>query len=107
MDKTWFIGSYPTRKLVYQPVEDCIYCPVLGSFNNWNIIQFTNKTTTLEEFDAVHKVLLDGIGDNMSELVQNGKYGAIYTKYPTTMGYYVVKFLSEPYTLQDNKTVEK
>ena len=70
---------------------------MLGSFNNWNIIQFTNKTTTLEEFDAVHKVLLDGIGDNMSALFQNGKYGVINNADPTIMGYYVVKFLSDPY----------
>ena len=43
----------------------------------------------------------------MSALVQNGKYGATNTSYPTTIGYYVVKFLSEPYTLQGGKTVYK
>ena len=63
------------------------------SFNKWKIIQFTNKTTTNEDFDAVHKVLLDGISDNMSAIVHDEKYGAINTTYPTTMGYYVVKFL--------------
>ena len=40
----------------------------------------------------------------MSALIQNGKYGAINTADPTTMGYYVVKFLKLPYTLQDYKT---
>ena len=50
------------------------------------MIQVTNKTTTKEDFDAVHKVVLDGISDNMSALVQNGKYGEINTADPTTMG---------------------
>ena len=80
---------------------------MLGPFNKWNIIQFTNKATTNKDFDEVHKVVLDGISDNMPALVQNGKYGAINNADPTTMDYYFVKFLSEPYTLQYDKTVDK
>ena len=55
----------------------------------------------------MNKVVLDGISDNLSALVQNGKYGEINTEYTTVMGYYAVKLLSEPYTLQDIKTVDK
>ena len=54
----------------------------------------------------MHKVLLDGINDNMSEIVHNGKYGSINTVDPTTIVYYVVRFLLESYTLQDDKTVD-
>ena len=67
---------------------------MLGSFKNCNIIRFTNKRKTNEDFDAVHKFVLYGISDNVSALVQNGKYGAINTADPNTMGYYVIKFLS-------------
>ena len=80
---------------------------MLGSFNNYNIIQFTNKNTTNKDFDAVHKVVLDAISCNMSTFVQNVKYGAINTAYPITMGYYFVKFLSESYMLQDHKKVNE
>ena len=55
----------------------------------------------------MHKVGLDGIIDNMYALVQNVRYGAINTTDPNIMGYYFVILLSEPYTLQDNKTVDK
>ena len=44
-----------------------------------------------EDFDAVHKVLLDGISENMASLVQLGKYGTISAADPTTMGYYMIK----------------
>ena len=47
------------------------------------------------------KVLIDGISDNMAPLAQLGKYGAINAVDPTTMIYYVIKYLSEPYTLQE------
>ena len=72
LDKPWFIDSEPTRKTHHQPVEYCTYWPVLGSFNNWKMIQFTNKTTTNEDFDVVHKVVLYGINENMSAFIQNG-----------------------------------
>ena len=80
---------------------------MLGSFNNWNSIQFSNKTKTNEDFDEVHKVVLYGISDNIYELVQNEKYGAINTADTTKMGYYVVKLLSEPKTSQYYKIVDK
>ena len=107
LDKPWVKVSNPTRHLHYQTVEYCTYWPVLGYFNNWIIIQFTNKTTTNKDFDTVHKVVLDGISDNMSATIHNGKYGVINIADTTTMGYYVTNYLSEPYTLQDNKIVDK
>ena len=37
----------------------------------------------------------------MAPLVQSGKYGAINTIDTSTVGYYVIKFVSDSYTLQD------
>ena len=71
------------------------------------MIQFTNKTTINENFYSVNKVVLDGISDNISALFQNGKYGVINTTDPTTIGYYVVKVLSEPHKLQYYKKIDK
>ena len=48
----------------------------------------------------MHKVVLDGISDNMASIVQLGKYGAINVADPTSVEYYVIKYLSEPYILQ-------
>ena len=64
---------------------------MLGSLNDWNIIQFSNKTTSSEEFDEVHKVAPDVISDNMSSFVHTGKYGAINASDTTMLGYHVVK----------------
>ena len=48
--------------------------------------------------------MIDGISDNMAYLVQIGKYGDINVEDPKTMGYYVIKYLSEAYTLQEEQT---
>ena len=74
---------------------------MLGSFKNWNVIISTNKETSIEDSDVVHKVVLYGISENMASLIQLGKHGAINAADTNTMGYYVVKYLSEPYTLQE------
>ena len=48
--------------------------------------------------------MLDGISDNMASIVQLGKYGAINVADPTSVEYYVIKYLSEPYTLNEYQT---
>ena len=40
LDKLWATRVSPSHKSCYQPVQDFTYWPVLGSFNNWNIIKF-------------------------------------------------------------------
>ena len=72
---------------------------MLGSFNKRNIVKITKKTSS-EDFDELHKVFIDDISDDIASLGQLGKYGAINTADPKTMGSYVIKYLSEPYTLQ-------
>ena len=60
---------------------------MLGSFNNWNIIQLSQKAISTEGIDKIHQVVQDGISDNMATLVQTVIYGTINTTYTTTMGY--------------------
>ena len=94
-------GAPPNRLLT-----DFTYCPVLGSSNNWNIIHLTQKSTPFKYFGDIQKVVLDGISDNMASLVQSGMYGVINTYDTTTNGLYVIQYLSEAYTLQNNTTID-
>ena len=73
---------------------------MLVTYNNWNIIKFTNKNTYKEDFNEIHKVSLDGTSENIIFLVHIGKYGVTTTIYPITMGYYVVNFISDTVKLQ-------
>ena len=94
------------EKKRYKPVTKCTYWPVLGAFNNWNIIELSSKSTSSETFDEIHQVVLDGISDNMASLVESGKYGAIKTTDTSTNGFYVIMFTSGAYTLQENTTID-
>ena len=73
---------------------------MLGYFENWNILQLSPEATSCEEIDKINQFILDSISNDMAELLQTGKYGIIDTTEKTTMGYYVIKFMSEAYTLK-------
>ena len=49
IDTSWSPGSTPHQQPRYQPITDCTYWPVLGSFNNCNIVQFSHKETYSED----------------------------------------------------------
>ena len=76
----------------YKPVTKCTYWTVLGYFNNWNIIQLSQKWTPSDAFDEIHQVVIDGISDCMASLVESVKYGNINTTDTTTNGFYVIMF---------------
>ena len=79
----------------------------MGFFDNWNIITFSNKNATCEYFEGINHVLLDCIGDNMAFLDWYGNYGLMNAIGPTTLGYYVVKYVLYTYTLQENTTCDE
>ena len=107
MYKPWISGILSQKQARYQPVTNCTYWPVLGSYNNWNFIELTPKSTPSEVFDYIHKVVLDGISENMASLVQSSFYGYINTDDTKTNVFYVIQFLSEAYRLQNNTTIHE
>ena len=72
LDKTWISGIPSYEQESYKPVTNCTYWPFLGSFNNWDIIQLSQKSTPSYAFYEIHQVVIDGISDNMASLVESG-----------------------------------
>ena len=95
----YFISGIPSDKQErYKPVTKCSYWPLSGSFNNWNIIELSQKSTSIDTFDEIHQIDFDGISDNMALLFESGKYGAITTTDTSTNRFYVIMFTSGAYT---------
>ena len=69
-------------------------------------MKLKNVRTSTEQFEEVNKAVLDGITANMSSLVKAGHYGAMNCNDPQVGNYYIIKFLSDPYTLQNEITVD-
>ena len=62
--KPWVTGLLQNQQLHYQYVNDCTYWPVIGSFNNYNIITLSHKSTTSESIEEIHQVEIEGINNN-------------------------------------------
>ena len=54
LDKHWISGISSDKQEPYKPVTKCTYWPVLGAFNNWNIIQLSQKSTSSDTFYEIH-----------------------------------------------------
>ena len=74
LDKTSTLDAAPPHKPRCQSVQYFTYWPVLGCFKNWNIVKFSNKNITSEDFKEIHQVVLDYIGYNMASLVQSHNF---------------------------------
>ena len=92
LDKPWISCISSNKQERYTPVTKCTYWPVLESFNNWSIIESSQNSTSSDTFDEIHQVVLDGISDNMTLLVESVKYVAINTTDTSTNGFYVIIF---------------
>ena len=64
--KPWIYVIHSTKQARYQPVINCTYWPVLGPYNNWNIIHITPISIPYEAFYDIHQVVIDGISENMA-----------------------------------------
>ena len=57
---------------------------------------------TPEEEEKVYEITLHGIEARINENIFIGTFGAMRTNDEATQGYYLVKWITEPYTVQDN-----
>ena len=83
---------------------NCIYWSILGSYNNWKIIKCIDNTKNdSEEKEEIMNVKLNATQCMTLYFEENiivGEYAAISTIDRNT-DYYLVKWLSNPYTLQE------
>ena len=60
------IAGFPAQQQPrYKPVKEYTYWPVLGSFNNCNILKLSHEATSNKEIGKIHQVVLEGISENM------------------------------------------
>ena len=103
LENPWDSGLDHTKQPRYQPVVYFIYWHMLGSFNNWNIIHFNNKRHVVRTLIGCIRLCLMALVPicNYYYIQVNSDINSVY---PTKLGYYVVKYVFEYLTLQDDTT---
>jgi hypothetical protein len=87
----------------YAENKECELWPSYEGANNWRISQLVartpeNKTGTRE----TNKCVLNAMKARIAMIIREGKIGAVATTDKAVMGYYVVEWLTEPYSLQED-----
>ena len=59
-----------------------------------------------EDEEAIYEIILHGIEARMNERILIGTFGAIRTDDEATQGYYLVKWITEPYTVLEDKIMK-
>jgi len=83
--------------------QECALWPSYEGANDWKICQLIPKMGE-DEKGARHSIqcVLNALEARMSLMIREGEVGAIGTADEAAMGYYLVKWLSEPYALQED-----
>ncbi len=103
LKRPWVLGGSITVQPRYVVNKDCKLWPSYEGANDWKIVALMPKMEANKK--VVHESLrcvLNAIVACMSLMMREGYIGAVGTTDEKAMGYYLVKWLSKPYTLQED-----
>ena len=77
---------------------------MLDTYNKWNIVTFSTKSSLVEEFDEIQKVMICGIIKNIDSLEYKVRCVYVSETDEFTTGYYDVKYIisEKVILLEDN-----
>ncbi len=101
LQRPWVLCGSITAQPRYAVNKDCKLWPSYEGANNWKIVALMPKTEADKKVvrESIH-CILNALVACMSLMMREGHIGAVGTTDKKAMGYYLVKWLSEPYTLQ-------
>ena len=66
------------------------------------MVDLATTNISTEDEEAIYETILHGIEARMNERILIGTFGAMRTDDEATQGYYLVKWITEPYTVQED-----
>jgi hypothetical protein len=109
--KPWQPNVAASEQPRYKP-GNCELAPIFADgLNDWHIADVKQETGDdggdLDEIDEANSRLLVGIATRMAERVIDGGVGVFATEDPDADGYYLVKWTTCPYTLQEDQLLKE
>ncbi len=103
LKRPWVLGGSITAQPCYTVNKDCKLWPSSKGANDWKIVALMPKTEADKKVvrESLH-CILNALMACMSLMMREGRIGAVGTTDKKAMGYYLVKWLSEPYTFQED-----
>jgi hypothetical protein len=99
----WVPRVDQTEQQRYARKEGCSLWPCFEGANDWKICRLVPKSDDEEKGPRESLTcVLNALEARMSLMVREGDIGVVGTDDEAAMGYYLIRWLSEPYTLQED-----
>jgi hypothetical protein len=101
LQRPWVLHGNITMQPRYAVNKDCKLWPSYEGANDWKIVALVPKMEADKKVahESLHCVL-NALEARMPLMMRKGQLGAVGATDKAAMGYYLIKWLSEPYTLQ-------
>jgi hypothetical protein len=108
LKKPWRPGTPAKEQERYEQNRNCQWWSIFEGENDWNIIKCVpGKEANPEQIEETQDVVLEGLATMMAETVEVGGNGAFLADDDRYDGYYIVRWTSSPYTLQEDLLLEE
>ena len=103
METPWIKGVPASKQKRFIENRDCKYWGTFQGLNNWKIIRYNKNVQGEDEVvEEFSQHVIEFYSDAMAEKIKTDDVGAFLTEENKADGYYLVKWLGTPYTLQEN-----
>ncbi len=100
LQRLWVLQGNKITQPRYGVNKDCKLWPSYKGANNWRICALVPKTEAdKKQAHELLRCILNTLAACMSLMMHEGQVGAVGKSDEAVMGYYLIKWLSEPYTL--------
>ena len=82
--------------------KSCKFWDLFQGLNNWRILDLVDKVGASNADDEFTEQIIRNYISIMEEKIKDGDVGAVSTSDNNMDGYYLVKWCSDPYTLQED-----
>ena len=91
----------------YKPHTDCVHHLIYEDLNDWHIVTLRPKTSAAEEqVEDAKMIVVQSTSREIATKIKEGGIGAFSTDDPDADGYYVVKWIGEPFSLEEACTLD-
>ncbi len=103
LQRPWVLRGSITAQPRYMVNKDCKLWPSYEEANDWKIVALVPKTEADKKVVRESlRCILNALVACVSLMMREGHIGAVGRTDEEAMGYYLVKWLSKPYTLQED-----
>ena len=102
LQKPWNQLLPACKQDMFAENKNCKYWDLFQGLNNWRILDLVDKEGADNVDDKFKQQIIHNYISIMEEKIKDGDVGAVSTSDNNTDGYYLVKWCSDPYTLQED-----